>query len=420
MVSGTSQACGPIAWQSTGFRHVLAHNRAAAAPEVAFDGTLDQVLPAAGFAAAQAEIRQWPGYAPTPLVALPGLAGRLGLGGIWYKDESTRFGLGSFKALGGAYAVFHHLASLIETATGRTPSAADMIAGRYRTVTENVTVATATDGNHGRSVAWGARLFGCRCMVYLHATVSHGREAAIRSYGAALRRTAGNYDDSVRQCAVDAAAGGWQVISDTSYAGYSDVPRTVMLGYGVMAAELLEQLPSELRPTHLFIQGGVGGLAAAVAAKLWQAYGPERPRIVVVEPENADCLHRSALAGRPTTVHGDLDTLMAGLAAGEVSLLAWKVLQRAANDFMTIPDAAAIAAMRALAAGLDGDPRIVGGEAGVGGLAGLIAATADARSRAALGLDEHSVVLLVGSEGDTDPQLYRQLVGISGEAVRAA
>lgn len=420
MTSGTSEACGPIAWQPTGFRHGLAHNRAAAAPEAAFEDALGPVLPAAGFAAAQAEIRQWPGYAPTPLVALPGLAGRLGLGGLWYKDEASRFGLGSFKALGGAYAVFHHLAGLVEAATGRAPSAAEMIAGTHRALTGNVTVATATDGNHGRSVAWGAQLFGCRCMVYLHATVSHGREAAIRAYGAGLRRTAGNYDDSVRQCAADSAAEGWQVISDTSYAGYSDVPRTVMLGYGVMAAELLEQLPAGLRPTHLFIQGGVGGLAAAVAATLWQAYGPARPRVVVVEPENADCLHRSALAGRPTTVRGDLDTLMAGLAAGEVSLLAWEVLRQAASDFMTIPDAAAIAAMRALAAGLDGDPRIVGGEAGVGGLAGLIAAAADAQSRAALGLDEGSVVLLVGSEGDTDPQLYRQLVGISGEAVRAA
>lgn len=420
MTLGTPKDCEPIGWQLTGFPHRIARNASAARPECRYEGRLDSALPPSGFAAARDEIAGWPGYAPTPLFALPGLAGRLGLGNLWYKDEGSRLGLGSFKALGGAYAVFRHLAALVEAATGRTPSSAELIAGRYRALTGEVTVATATDGNHGRSVAWGARMFGCRCIVYLHATVSDGRHAAIAAYGAEVRRVTGNYDDSVRQCAAAAAAEGWQVISDTSYAGYSDVPRTVMQGYGVLAGELLEQLPPAVRPTHLFIQGGVGGLAAAVAAALWQAFGPDRPRVVVVEPGTADCLYRSAVAGRPMAVPGDLDTLMAGLAAGEVSLLAWEVLRAAANDFMTIPDAAAVAAMRALAEGIDGDPRVVGGEAGVGGLAGLIAAAADPAARQALGLDDGSTVLLIGSEGDTDPLLYQQLVGMSGEAVRAA
>ncbi len=397
----------------------IAHNGRAAAADAAFPGRLDAILPAVGFDAALAEIGGWPGYAPTPLAALPGLARRLGLGAIWYKDEGRRFGLGSFKALGGAYAVLRHLAALVEARTGARPHTAELIDGRHRAITEAVTVATATDGNHGRSVAWGARMFGCRCIVYVHATVSEGRCAAIARFGAELRRIAGNYDESVRRCAADAAANGWQVISDTGYDGYMDVPKTVMQGYGVITRETAAQLPPGARPTHLFIQGGVGGLAAAVAAELWQRLGRDRPRVVVVEPDAADCLYRSAVAGTPTTVPGDLDTLMAGLAAGEVSRAAWPVLEAAASDFVTVPDAAAIAAMRLLAEGIGGDPRLVGGEAGVGGLAGLIAAAADPAACRALGLDPAARILLVGSEGDTDPALYREIVGRDGDAVRA-
>lgn len=414
-VGPAAGGAGPASWPLR-----IARNARAAARETRFGGALDAILPASGFDAAIAEIRTWPGYAPTPLATLPGLAHRLGLGAIWYKDEGQRFGLGSFKALGGAYAVLRHLAALVEARTGMRPSAVDLIAGRHRAITEAMTVATATDGNHGRSVAWGARMFGCRCVVFVHATVSDGRCAAIASFGAELRRVAGNYDDSVRQCAAEAAAQGWQVISDTGYDGYTEVPKTVMQGYGVITRESAAQLPPAARPSHLFIQAGVGGLAAAVSAELWQRLGPARPRVVVVEPEAADCLYRSAAAGKPTTVPGDLDTLMAGLAAGEVSSVAWPVLQAAASEFVTVPDAAAVAAMRWLAEGVDGDPRLVGGEAGVGGLAGLIAAAADPAARRALGLDASSSVLLVGSEGDTDPALYRRIVGMDGDAVRAA
>ncbi len=407
-------------WEPARFDTRLVVNAAASPPGAAYGPTLAAILSPAGFAAAEREITHWPGYRQTELVALPGLARAAGLGEIWYKDESTRFGLGSFKALGGAYAVFCHLAGVVERRTGRRPSSAEIMAGKHRDIARGVTVCTATDGNHGRSVAWGAEMFGCPCVIYIHATVSEGRKAAIEKFGAKVRRVAGNYDDSVRQAAADAEANGWQVISDTSYEGYKEVPKWVMQGYGVMVRELLDQLPATSLPTHLFIQAGVGGLPAAIVAYLWQRLGAKRPFTVVVEPHVADCLYQTALAGRPTKASGDLETLMAGLAAGEVSLLAWDILNAGANAFLTVPDAAAVAAMKALAEGVGGDRRVVGGEAGVGGLAGLLAATADPDRRKTLGLDERSRALIFGSEGDTDPVLYQRLVGRSAAEVRAA
>jgi len=368
---------------------------------------------------ALAEIAHWPGYAPTPLHDLPGLAKALGIGRLWYKDEGERFGLGSFKALGGAYAVYRHLSSAVAGRTGERPSAAALIAGRHREATMNLTVATATDGNHGRSVAWGASLFGCRAVIFIHGTVSEGRKAAMEAFGAEVRRVPGNYDDSVRDCAAAAAAAGWQVISDTGYAGYEEIPRQVMQGYAVMAEEIVRQLPPGPRPSHLFLQAGCGGLAAAVMAHLWETWQAESPRLVIVEPERADCVWRSLGAGEPVRVMGDLDTIMAGLACGEVSLVAWDVLRLAAADALAIADECAAEAMRALARGTSGDPRIVAGEAGVGGVAGLIAVAGNDAVRGALALGPESRVLVIGSEGATDPAVYQQIVGRSPEAVGA-
>ncbi len=373
------------------------------------------VLSRARHAEAAREVGSWPGYATTPLTALPGLAARAGIARLWYKDEGGRFGLGSFKALGGAYAVFRLLAREICRRSGvASVSAEELLAGRYRELVAQITVTCATDGNHGRSVAWGAQIFGCRCVIYIHALVSAGRGAAIARYGAEVVRTRGNYDDSVRQAAEDAARKGWFVVSDTSYEGYMDVPRDVMQGYSIMVDEALRQLPTGERPTHVFVQGGVGGLAAAVCAHLWETLGPERPRLIVVEPDKADCLHRSAQSGQPTAVHGELDTLMAGLACGEVSPLAWRILASGADDFMTITDAAAVDCMRLLAAGAAADPSIVAGESAVAGLAGMLAA-AELRE---LGLDGMSRVLVFGTEGDTDPELYQRLVGVGASQVR--
>jgi diaminopropionate ammonia-lyase len=381
------------------------------------DGRRD-ILSDSAFEQARREITSWAGYEPTPLRRLPGLAGALGIGQVLYKDEGRRFGLGSFKALGGAYAVFRLLQQEIQRRKGQQVNARDILSGRFADVTSQITVTCATDGNHGRSVAWGARMFGCRCVIYVHANVSEGRSQAIAGYGADVRRVSGNYDNAVRRAAIDAEQNGWHVVSDTSYEGYTSVPRDVMQGYSVMVEEALDQ--AALAPTHVFVQGGVGALAAAVCAHLWQRFGARRPTYVVVEPEKADCLYRSAMAGKPTVVHGSLDTIMAGLACGEVSLLAWRILQPGADAFMTITDEAAVEMMRILANSPFGDEPIVSGESAVAGLVGLAIATADADARARLSLDSNSVVLLFGTEGATDPEVYRQIVGRRAEEVRAA
>lgn len=402
-------------------------NPAAEPPATPFaDSRRETIQSLAALAEARAEIAGWPGFARTPLRSLPGIAGAAGLGAILYKDEAGRFGLGSFKALGGAYAVLRLLRRLVHARTGALCSAADFAAGAHAGIRAESTVACATDGNHGRSVAWGAQTFGCRCVIYVHAGVSANRCDSIAAYGAKVVRVAGNYDDAVRQVSADAAANGWHVVSDTSYEGYVDIPRDVMQGYGLMAQEALEQALAPgpegsggRMPTHVFVQGGVGGLAAAVCAFLWEHLGPARPRFVVVEPDKADCLYRSAVAGRPTAVVGELDTMMAGLACGEVSLIAWDILQPGANAFMAVSDAAAADAMRLLADGVHGDPPLVAGESAVAGLAGALAAAADPAARAALGLDAASVVLVFGTEGATDPDLYAQIVGRPAHEVAA-
>ena len=362
------------------------------------------VLDPADWRAAQAAISAWPGYRETPLAPLPGIAAALGLGGLHYKDEAGRFGLGSFKALGGAYAV----ARLLE----READAHGRTAG-------DTTVCCATDGNHGRSVAWGAQTFGCRCKIFIHEHVSEGRAAAIARYGAEVVRVSGTYDDSVRIAQETAEREGWFVVSDTSYPGYMEVPREVMQGYTVMATEALTQWPDAEPPSHLFLQTGVGGLAAAVLAPLWERLGTERPLCVLVDPAKAACWYRSLEAGRPARAEGDLETVMAGLSCGEISLLTLEILEPGADAVMTVSDEAAVGCMRLLAEGAAGDPPLVAGESRVAGLAGLIAAARTPEMRERLGLDGRSRVLLFGTEGATDPEVYEALVGRSPEAVAA-
>jgi diaminopropionate ammonia-lyase len=375
------------------------------------------ILSLARLSQAKQEITSWPGYKPTPLRHLSGLAAAASVGEILYKDEAERFGLGSFKGLGGAYAVLRVLQSGILTRTHRSVSALDLTSGRYADLTSTMTVTGATDGNHGRSVAWGAQMFGCRCVIYVHETVSEGRCRAIAAYGAEVRRVQGTFDDAVRRAAADARAQGWTVVADTSHEGYTDIPRDVMQGYALMAEEALAQTPSI--PTHVFVQGGVGGLAAAVCSYLWERLGADRPRYGVVEPDKADCLYRSAVAGRPTPAEGALDTIMAGLACGEVSILAWRILEKGADVFMTIKDAAAADCMRLLAADRFGDGPVVAGESAVAGLAGFLLASADADARGQLGLQPDSRILMFGTEGATDLELYQTIVGRPAKDVAA-
>lgn len=376
-----------------------------------------EILGADVLALAQRELTQWQGYAVTPLHSLPALAQAMGVASVHYKDEGSRFGLGSFKALGGAYAVARLLCRELGAQLGRTLTTQDLLTPELRALCGGITVTCATDGNHGRSVAWGAQLFGCQCVIYIHATVSEGRKEAIAQYGAQVVRTAGNYDDAVRQADLDAKQYGRFVISDTSYPGYMEVPRDVMQGYQLMVEEAAQQLPE--RPTHIFVQAGVGGLAAAVCGYFWERDAGDRPIYVVVEPDKADCLTQSAKAGQLTAVTGDIDTLMAGLACGEVSHLAWEILEKGTDAFCVIPDDAAVAAMRLLAHPLGSDPVIVAGESAVAGVAAAIAASQSDAARQTLGLNADSRILFFGSEAATDPALYEQLVGESAEAVAA-
>lgn len=358
--------------------------------------------------AARAEIGKWPTFAVTPLRGLSALARHAGVAGIRYKDESTRLGLGSFKALGGAYAVARLLQRIIERQTGRAVGISELTSGRYRSITESITVVSATDGNHGRSVAWGAQVFGCRCCIVIHAGVSDGRRDAIASYGAQVIRIKGNFDDSALHALELADQIGWELVADTSSPGHEQTCLDVMRGYTVMAAETLDQILAEggELPTHVFIQGGVGGLAAAVCAHFWEVLDAATPTFVLVEPDRADCLYQSARQGRLVKTGADLNTVMAGLACGEPSPVAWQILRKAAEFFMTVSDAEAITVMRMLADPMQVGGHIVAGESGGVGLAGFLKAVSDPAARELLRLDHGSRVLTFGTEGATDPAIY--------------
>lgn len=357
-----------------------------------------------GFAVAAQTIKTWPAYTPSPLHHLSGQAGRLGLGEVFYKDESARFGLGSFKALGGAYAVYALLREKLQLGDGSllwTDQAT-------RKAAKAITVCCATDGNHGRSVAWGAELFGASCVIFVHETVSQARCKAIAAFGAKVFRVKGNYDDSVREAQRQAEANCWHVVSDTSYQGYIDIPCKVMHGYGLMAQEICDQLAEA--PSHVVVQAGVGALAASLCAYFWYRWGTKRPRFVLVEPMLADCYFQSISAGHPVAVTGSLQTIMAGLACGEVSPIAWQILSRAADDACVVCEDDVREAMRSLHRGESSDPSVISGETGAAGLALLQASQAMPHLAQVLGLDAHSRVLIIGSEGNTDPEIYRAII----------
>lgn len=361
------------------------------------------VISLAEYRRAAREIRGWPDYHPTPLHSLPALARDLGVGRLWLKDESTRFGLASFKALGGAYGVLR----VLERELGDDRPA----------LSHTVTVTSATDGNHGRSVAWGARNNGCRCVIYLPEHVTERRVEEIEAFGARTVRVQGTYDEAVAQADEDARRNGWHVVSDTSYEGYREVPRWVMQGYSVMVDEILGQMPGEERPTHIFLQGGVGGLAATVCGHLWELDGGGRPILTVVEPEEADCLYQSAVAGSPSHASGSLHTVMGGLSCGEISPLAWTILRPGVDAFMTVGEARVEPLMRRLAEGRGGDPPVVAGESGVAGLTGLEAVASEPSLRSALRLGPDARVLTIVTEGATDQESYQRIVGRAPEEV---
>ncbi len=372
-------------------------------PELAAQFSPDLVAEAAG------EITSWPGYAPSPLRSLDRLADAAGVGSVFYKDESGRFGLGSFKALGGAYAVIRYLAGALSQESGKPVAMGNVRSGDHADAAAAITVATATDGNHGRSVAWGAQMAGCRCRIYIHREVSEGRAAAMAAFGAEVIRVDGDYDESVRQCARDAAGNGWQVISDTSYDGYTQIPRYVMAGYTIMVQEILDQCGDEL-PSHVIIQAGVGGLAAAILAVFWMRLGERLPRFIIVESQHSDCVAESFRQNRAASVDIATETMMAGLSCGEISLIAWDILSRGVSHIASISDQAVAPAMRAMAAGEMGGGRIEAGECAVPGIITLLAAAGDNRMRQRFGLTAQSRILVFGCEGATDRAIYDRIL----------
>lgn len=379
-----------------------------------WDGSARPLSLAAG-EIAHSEIAECPHYGVTPLYDLTEIASQFDLARVAYKHEDARFGLGSFKALGGAYAVAQLLKSRLKGEIGRSVTSHELVRGDFAAYTNDLKVICASDGNHGRSVAAGAQVFGCQCDIFLHAGVSEGRAEAIRRYGATVVRVSGDYDQSVRAAAAAARSEGGILVADTTTDPADPVPAMVVQGYSVVMREALTQF-GEDPPTHIFIQAGVGGLAAAVIAHVEEALGSLAPKCVIVEPRRADCLYQSAIADRESPASGDLETIMAGLACGEPSSQSWPIIAAGADAYMLLEDDEAIAAMNLLA---DRGEPIVAGESAVAGLAGLIKAATDPVARQRLGLGRHSRIWLIGTEGATDPILYERMTGRSPEQVLA-
>ena len=381
----------------------------------ALDPADAETLGLEGAAEAERYLARRDKHAETPLHALSALAAEFGVGAVHIKDEGFRLGLGSFKALGGAYAVTRLVLEEAARQRGRAFGIADLQAPEVRAVANRMTFACATDGNHGRSVAQGAALVGATSVIFVHAGVSDARVAAIARFGAQMIRVAGTYDDSVTEAARVSVEKGWTVVSDTSWPGYERIPGLVMQGYTALVREALRQIGDP--PTHVFVQAGVGGVAAAVAGHLAIVFGDRRPTFVVVDPARAACIYETAKAGRPVKIAHGAPTVMAMLECYDPSPLAWRVLSRVADGFMTVDDADAIAVMNRLARPTGGDPPIVAGESGGAGLAGAIRAATDPKMRANLGLTASSRLFVINTEGATDPARYAELVGMSPDEV---
>lgn len=353
--------------------------------------------------------------APTALRALPGLARALGIGALHVKDESSRLGLGSFKALGGAYALMILVQEEVSRCLGRPVPVTDLTSDPVREVAATMTFACATDGNHGRSVAQGAQLMGARAVIFVHSGVSDARIDAIARFGAEIVRVDGGYDFSVQEAARIARQEGWTILSDTSWPGYEYIPGLVSQGYTAMVREILDALPEP--PTHVFLQAGVGGFAAAVSGHMAVVLGDARPHVIIVEPASAACLYESARQGSPTKVEQTRSTVMAMLECHEPSLIAFRILERVADGFMTVEEDVAPEAMLRLASPVGGDQAIVAGESGGAGLAGLLTVLRDPVLAARIGLGGEARVLVVNTEGATDPARYESIVGRSPQAV---
>ena len=356
----------------------------------------------------------FPEYSPTPLVNLKALSEQLGVASVRVKDESFRFGLNAFKVLGGSYALGSYIAKRLGVDLAQLPYER-LISPEVREKLGPVTFVTATDGNHGRGVAWTANRLKQNCVVFLPKGSAEERLRNIQTLGADASVTDLNYDDAVRHAKACQDQYGWVLVQDTSLPGYEEIPGWIMEGYTTMAAEIREQLQGE-KPTHLFLQAGVGAMAGAICGYFTALYGDaERPVITVVEPDQADCLYRTAKAndGQMHPVTGDMRSIMAGLCCGEPCAIGWEILRDHADHFVSIPDTVAAKGMRVLGNPLPGDARVISGESGaatMGFVAEVLTNPALTDLKQQLALDSDSKILCISTEGDTDRENYRRIV----------
>lgn len=355
-------------------------------------------------------------YSQTPLLALPALSRHLGLGSINIKDESKRFGLNAFKVLGGAYAIGKYLAQKLDRDV-ESLTFEELTSPETRALLGDMTFVTATDGNHGRGIAWAANQLGQKSVVYMPKGSCENRAQNIRNHGAECIITDLNYDGAVRLANQMAENNGWIMVQDTAWDGYEEIPTWIMQGYMTLAYEALQQLQeqNESLPTHIFLQAGVGSFAGAVAGFFTQNMKEKAPTIIVMEPHQSNCLYLSSVAndGKPHNVSGDMLTLMAGLACGEPNTISWPILRDYAACFLSVDDSLSANGMRILAAPKLNDPSMISGESGaigVGVLYELMKNEEHQALRESLALDSDAHILLISTEGDTSPEIYEDIV----------
>ena len=334
---------------------------------------------------AYSKISSWDNYKPTPLLLLNKLSKELGLKKIYYKDESKRFDLKSFKALGGAYAV-----------------------EKVTKGNKEITVSTATAGNHGRSVAWGAKRLGLKCKIFISEFVSDARGKAMESLGADVVKVKGNYENSLIECIKQSTENNWQIVQDVAWKEYMLVPTLTMAGYSVMMKEIVDEINKE-KITHIFLQAGVGGLAGAMVAGAAR-YLENIPKILVIEPDSAACVMKSIESGKIEKVQIVRESLMGGMSCGEPSLVPWKILKKSVNNCISLPDNDIGRAMKLFANASFGQDKIIAGENSAPGVISLIACCNDEKVKSKINLDHNSNVLLIGCEGDTDQEMYQKLL----------
>ena len=330
-------------------------------------------------------ISKWEGYAPTPLISLNKLSKELSLKNIFYKDEDKRFDLKSFKALGGAYAV-----------------------EKVTKGNKDIVVATATAGNHGRSVSWGARRLGLKCKIFISEFVSEARGQAMADLGADVIKVKGNYEKSLIECIKQSTENNWQIVQDVAWKDYMLVPKYTMAGYSVMMREIIDQINNE-KITHIILQAGVGGMAGAMVAGIAR-YLDNIPTTIVVEPDSAACVLESIRTGKIEKIDIKRESLMGGMSCGEVSLVPWEILKHSVKHCISLPDDDIGKTMKLLGNSSFSDQQIIAGENSAPGVIGLIASCEDQNIKEKLKLDQNSNVLIIGCEGDTDKEMYQKLI----------